>query len=77
MNDDLVVTIEGEKWLALERVAQTLSCHINTVRALIRCDRLPGKRMRRGRWWVREVDLARWLTTSDNRCPMLTKSAQR
>ena len=69
--------IGGEKWLPLEGVARVLACHVNTVRAWIRCDRLPAKRMRENRWWVREADLARWLATPDNNCQPLTKTASR
>ena len=71
------VIIGGEKWLSLEGAARVLACHVNTVRAWIRCDRLPAKRMRENRWWIREADLARWLSTPDNRCPPLTNTDNR
>lgn len=73
----VVATINGERWLSLEAVAERLACHVNTVRALIRCDRLAAKRMRRGRWWVREVELVAWLAQPDNKAPTLTVRTNR
>lgn len=61
------LVINGERWLHIAQVQLAACLSRGAVLALIYAGRLPAKRLRRGAWHVREAELARWLSTPDNR----------
>ena len=58
--------IDGFTWLTVDEVAARVQVCRNTVLAVIWEGRLPAKKLTRGAWHVRDVDLVAWLATGDN-----------